>query len=391
MLATQVSSTANFLMAESWVFGSGSSRAGRAWRYIAFMGMNNAALGSARADDVGAHVAAGLPLHALQLHVARRDDAHPLRVSPTPSSGGHPPATTSLRTRSRPHRARFDPSRLDVCGQRRPQPDGRRRRSPWSCASAQQCFAWCISTRSGSTATRPCTRDKARRCSGSATPPTTSRCSGPTPCFCSPSWAPRSGSSGRATSQLAPGRGGPVRPGFCASDVLHRPDHRRRGGRSPRRRDLRAAPVPRDRVAASAGRHGDGLLRGALALLVLRWMRTLSNAALIGAFAAAGSPRSRRKSPCSVPVLYYAVWREGRGRSLRRTRHSVGDRGLSADRASVSADPADQPVSQRLVVLPVAIQPRAEPRSRLVRPGAAAVRDTAGPHPRRRRHRRTRW
>ena len=44
VLATQVSSTANFLMAESWVFGSGSTPTGRGWRYLAFMGMNNAAL-----------------------------------------------------------------------------------------------------------------------------------------------------------------------------------------------------------------------------------------------------------------------------------------------------------------------------------------------------------
>lgn len=44
ILATQVSSTANFLMAESWVFDAGSAPAGRGWRYLAFMGMNNAAL-----------------------------------------------------------------------------------------------------------------------------------------------------------------------------------------------------------------------------------------------------------------------------------------------------------------------------------------------------------
>ena len=44
ILATQVSSTANFLMAESWVFGAGGMPAGRARRYLAFMGMNNAAL-----------------------------------------------------------------------------------------------------------------------------------------------------------------------------------------------------------------------------------------------------------------------------------------------------------------------------------------------------------
>jgi 4-amino-4-deoxy-L-arabinose transferase-like glycosyltransferase/putative flippase GtrA len=44
ILATQVSSTANFLMAESWVFGAGAMPSGRARRYLAFMGMNNAAL-----------------------------------------------------------------------------------------------------------------------------------------------------------------------------------------------------------------------------------------------------------------------------------------------------------------------------------------------------------
>jgi len=43
ILATQVSSTANFLMADYWVFESGSAT-GRLGRYLAFLGMNNAAL-----------------------------------------------------------------------------------------------------------------------------------------------------------------------------------------------------------------------------------------------------------------------------------------------------------------------------------------------------------
>ena len=44
VLATQVSSTANFVMADMWVFGAASNRAGRGRRYIAFVGMNNLAL-----------------------------------------------------------------------------------------------------------------------------------------------------------------------------------------------------------------------------------------------------------------------------------------------------------------------------------------------------------
>ncbi|MBK5330716.1 MAG: GtrA family protein, partial [Ilumatobacteraceae bacterium] len=43
VLATQVSSTANFVMADAWVFDSGTAE-GRTRRYISFLAMNNAAL-----------------------------------------------------------------------------------------------------------------------------------------------------------------------------------------------------------------------------------------------------------------------------------------------------------------------------------------------------------
>jgi putative flippase GtrA len=44
VLATQVSSTFNFFMAERWVFGAGATRVRRGTRYVSFLLMNNAAL-----------------------------------------------------------------------------------------------------------------------------------------------------------------------------------------------------------------------------------------------------------------------------------------------------------------------------------------------------------
>ena len=44
VVATQVSSTVNFALAESWVFGAGARPSGRAGRYVAFLAMNNVAL-----------------------------------------------------------------------------------------------------------------------------------------------------------------------------------------------------------------------------------------------------------------------------------------------------------------------------------------------------------
>ena len=44
VVATQVSSTVNFALVESWVFGAGARPSGRAGRYVAFLAMNNVAL-----------------------------------------------------------------------------------------------------------------------------------------------------------------------------------------------------------------------------------------------------------------------------------------------------------------------------------------------------------
>ncbi|RPI08831.1 MAG: GtrA family protein, partial [Actinobacteria bacterium] len=44
VIATQISSTVNFALAESWVFGAGGRSDGRAGRYVAFLAMNNVAL-----------------------------------------------------------------------------------------------------------------------------------------------------------------------------------------------------------------------------------------------------------------------------------------------------------------------------------------------------------
>lgn len=44
VVATQMSSTFNFFMAERWVFGAGAIRTGRLTRYTSFLLMNNAAL-----------------------------------------------------------------------------------------------------------------------------------------------------------------------------------------------------------------------------------------------------------------------------------------------------------------------------------------------------------
>lgn len=43
IIATQVSSTFNFVLAERWVFGAGSAPLGRRARYVSFLLMNNAA------------------------------------------------------------------------------------------------------------------------------------------------------------------------------------------------------------------------------------------------------------------------------------------------------------------------------------------------------------
>ena len=54
-------------------------------------------------------------------------------------------------------------------------------------------------------------------------------------------------------------------------------------------------------------------------VLVLRWMRTLSPATLIGAFAAAGlATISKEVAVLIVPVLYYAVWHDGGWRGWLR-------------------------------------------------------------------------
>ena len=74
-------------------------------------------------------------------------------------------------------------------------------------------------------------------------------------------------------------------------------------------------------------------------------MSTRSNAAIVGAFLAAGcAALSKEIAVLVVPILLYAIWCEGRWRALDRADHALGGGGLSAARAAVPVDPPDQPV-----------------------------------------------
>ena len=79
-------------------------------------------------------------------------------------------------------------------------------------------------------------------------------------------------------------------------------------------------------------------------------MRTLSPAALIGAFAAAGlATISKEVAVLIVPVLYYAVWHDGGWRGWLRPPGSMGNGRLRAGLSCpFPADAAHQPITQRV-------------------------------------------
>ena len=226
VVATQVSSTVNFALAESWVFGAGARPSGRAGRYVAFLAMNNVALllrGPIMwmlTSGLGVHYAVSNLTSLVVLTLIRFGiaDAVIWRVPQPPARDAvlgtrHPRHSRCAVQRRRRlgaghrtdeacrHLGRVPPAQAQLGG------EGQGCRGPhWPhsrCAwSAPQCSGSSSSALSGSTVTRRSMQDRARPCSASVERTSTSRCSAPIPCCCSPSSGPASGSSARATSRL---------------------------------------------------------------------------------------------------------------------------------------------------------------------------------------------
>ena len=212
VIATQISSTVNFVLAESWVFGAGGRSDGRAGRYVAFLAMNNVALllrGPIMwmlTSGLGVHYAVSNLTSLVVLTLIRFGIADSViwrvprtAVLATVPSGpatlvtvGAPFSVVDVSARAtaqmklpppRPLAARaVSPQRGDD-GPACHGPPWRHSRSVWP---VRRCSVSRTSPPWDSTVTRPCTRDRAPPCSASATRTSTSHCSAPIRCCSSP-------------------------------------------------------------------------------------------------------------------------------------------------------------------------------------------------------------